>query len=85
MPCKPTTASCELNEYYGANGEIETSFGQGRWNAGLRFFGGFNVNDLYLKPELSYVGWEPYELYVAVTIISMARPAPWGASIRTTR
>lgn len=55
----------ELQEYYGANGEIETSFGQGRWKAGMRFATGFNVNDLYLSPKLSYVGWEPHELYVA--------------------
>ena len=53
----------QLTEYYGANGEIETSFGQGRWIAGLRFFGGFNVSNLYLNPEVSYVGWEPFELY----------------------
>jgi hypothetical protein len=55
----------ELTAYYGANGEIETTFGQGRWKAGMRFAAGFNVNDLYLSPKLSYVGWEPHELYVA--------------------
>ena len=55
----------ELKEYYGANGEIETTFAQGRWKAGMRFSGGFNVQDLYLSPKLSYVGWEPHELYVA--------------------
>ena len=55
----------ELKEYYGANGEIETRFGQGRWRAGMRFSGGINVKDIYLSPKLSYVGWEPHELYVA--------------------
>ena len=55
----------ELKEYYGANGEVETTFGQGRWKAGLRFATGFNVHDVYLSPRLSYVGWEPHELYVA--------------------
>ncbi len=55
----------ELKEYYGANGEIETNFSQGRWKAGMRFSSGFNVRDLYLSPRLSYVGWEPHELYVA--------------------
>jgi hypothetical protein len=55
----------ELKEYYGANGEIETSFGQGRWKAGMRFSSGFNVDDIYLSPKLSYVGWEPHELYIA--------------------
>ncbi|MCA1925763.1 MAG: hypothetical protein LDL16_05745, partial [Thiobacillus sp.] len=55
----------ELNEYYGANGEVETRFGNGRWKAGLRFAAGFNVDDVYLSPRLAYVGWEPHELYVA--------------------
>ncbi len=55
----------ELKEYYGANGEIETSFGQGRWKAGARFSVGLNVDDVYLGPKLSYVGWEPHELYLA--------------------
>ena len=55
----------ELKEYYGANGEIETTFGQGRWKAALRFASGFNVQDVYLGPKLSYVGWEPHELYIA--------------------
>ncbi|MHB1186966.1 DUF1302 family protein [Thiobacillus sp.] len=55
----------ELKEYYGANGEIETTFGQGRWKAALRFATGFNVHDVYLGPKFSYVGWEPQELYIA--------------------
>ena len=58
-------AILELKEYYGANGEIETTFGQGRWKAGMRFAAGFNVHDVYLSPKLAYVGWEPHELYVA--------------------
>lgn len=55
----------ELGEYYGANGEIETTFAQGRWKAGARFFTGLNVQDIYLSPRLSYLGWEPHEVYIA--------------------
>jgi len=55
----------ELDEYYGANGEVETQFGQGRWKAALRFAAGLNVNDVYLSPRVSYVGWEPHEIYLA--------------------
>lgn len=55
----------ELKEYYGINGEVETTFGQGRWRAAMRFSSGVNVHDVYLSPRLSYVGWEPHELYVA--------------------
>ena len=57
--------SLELNEYYGANGEIETRFANGRWKAGVRFSAGLNVEDIYISPRLAYVGWEPHELYVA--------------------
>jgi hypothetical protein len=55
----------ELKEYYGANGEIETTFGQGRWKAGARFFSGLNVHDVYINPRISYVGWEPHEIYLS--------------------
>ncbi|MBT9566941.1 MAG: hypothetical protein IV085_01445 [Thiobacillus sp.] len=55
----------ELKEYYGVNGEVETTFSQGRWKAGLRFASGINVRDLYLSPKISYVGWEPHELFVS--------------------
>ena len=55
----------ELKEYYGVNGEVETTFGQGRWRAAMRFSSGFNVHDVYLSPRISYVGWEPHELYIA--------------------
>lgn len=55
----------ELKEYYGVNGEVESTFSQGRWKASMRFAGGFNVRDLYISPKISYVGWEPHELYLA--------------------
>ncbi|MCK7496305.1 MAG: hypothetical protein MZW92_39335 [Comamonadaceae bacterium] len=49
--CTTSDSILELKEYYGANGEIETTFGQGRWKAGMRFAVGFNVEDVYLNPE----------------------------------
>jgi hypothetical protein len=55
----------ERKEYYGANGEVETTFGQGRWKTGLRFAAGLNVHDVYLNPRIAYVGWEPHEIYLA--------------------
>lgn len=58
-------STLELSEYYSAHGEIETTFAQGRWKAGARFFAGLNVHDVYISPKLSYLGWEPHELYVA--------------------
>ncbi len=55
----------ELKHYAGVNGEVETSFAQGRWKAALRFSRGLNVHDTYVGPRLSFVGWEPHEFYLA--------------------
>jgi hypothetical protein len=55
----------ELDEYYGVNGEVVTTFGQGRWNAGITFASGLNVRNVYIAPKLSYLGWEPHEIYIA--------------------
>jgi hypothetical protein len=57
-------AVLELDEYYSVNGEVETALDQGRWKLGARFFSGLNVHDVYVAPRLSYLGWEPHELYV---------------------
>lgn len=54
----------QLKEYVALNGEVETALDQGRWKAGLRFNLGLNVRDVYLAPKVSYLGWEPHELYV---------------------
>lgn len=56
----------QLKNYVGLNGELETSFDQGRWKAGLRFASGLNVHDLYLAPKISFVGWEPHEFYLVL-------------------
>lgn len=61
----------EIKRYYGANGEVEGTFGQqGAWKATVRFAAGFNVRDTYLSPRLAYTGWEPHELYVAAHLFS---------------
>jgi hypothetical protein len=55
----------ELQRYVGLNGEIAVPLAAERWRAALRFAGGLNVRDLYLGPRLSFVGWEPHEIYLA--------------------
>ena len=55
----------EVARYAGVNGEIESTFAQGRWKAGLRFASGLNVHDSYLAPRIAFVGWEPHEIYLA--------------------
>ncbi len=59
------TATVELRRYASVSGEVESSFQQGAWKAALRFASSLNIHDLYLSPRLSYVGWEPHELYLA--------------------
>jgi hypothetical protein len=55
----------ELKNYFGLNGAVETNFAQGRWKAGLQFAVGLSVTDWYLAPTVSYLGWEPFEAYLA--------------------
>jgi PAS domain-containing protein len=56
----------QLTRYVGVNGEIESSFGQGRWKAALQFASGLSIHDLYLAPRVSYAGWEPHELSLSM-------------------
>jgi hypothetical protein len=56
----------ELKDYVALNGEAEAKFDQGRWKAGLRFNLGLSVRDVYLAPKVSYLGWEPHEVYLVL-------------------
>lgn len=51
---------------YTFNGSFESLLAHGRWRAKLRFSSGLDEKDIYLNPELAYLGLEPHELYVAV-------------------
>ena len=51
-------------------GELEVPFAQERWRFDTRFSFGLNDRDIYVNPKLSYVGWEPHELYVAAHLFS---------------
>jgi hypothetical protein len=59
------TATVELRRYTSISGEVETSLKQGAWKAAFRFASALNIQDLYISPRLSYVGWEPHEFYIA--------------------
>jgi hypothetical protein len=67
----------EVKDYVGVNGEVESTFAQGRWRASLRFMSGLNVHDIYLAPKISYLGWEPHELFVVARHFSGEGRA-WG-------
>lgn len=58
-------ATVELQRYAAVSGELESSFEQGVWKAALRFSSALTIHDLYLSPRLSYMGWEPHEVYLS--------------------
>ncbi|MCP3850258.1 MAG: hypothetical protein GY694_08495 [Gammaproteobacteria bacterium] len=48
------------------SGESETLFSNDRWRFRTKFSLGLDIKDVYLSPELSYLGWEPFEVYSAI-------------------
>lgn len=55
----------DRSNIYTVNGSVESPFLHSRWRAKLRFSFGLDKEDVYLNPELAYIGWEPIELYIA--------------------
>ncbi|MCB1791644.1 MAG: hypothetical protein KDJ24_15185 [Gammaproteobacteria bacterium] len=55
----------DRSEIYTFNGEIEIPFDRERWRASLDFNLGLDAKDVYLNPEVAFLGWEPHELFVA--------------------
>lgn len=51
---------------YNFNGSILNEFGNNRWQAKTRFFIGLDQKDIYINPEISFIGWEPHELYAGL-------------------
>ena len=50
---------------YNFNGSIFDEFGNNRWRANTRFFIGLDQKDVYINPEITFIGWEPQEIYLA--------------------
>jgi hypothetical protein len=46
-------------------GEVESILAGYRWRASMRFSYGLDRRDIYLNPELAYIGFEPHEFYLA--------------------
>jgi len=55
----------DRKQVYSFNGEIEMPFDRERWRAKLDFYAGLDEKDIYLNPEIAFLGWEPHELYLA--------------------
>lgn len=56
----------DRTEVYSLNGEIEVPFDRERWKASLDFYLGLDERDVYLNPEIAFLGWEPHEIYLAL-------------------
>jgi len=56
-------AILDRTHIYNFNGSIFNEFGNNRWQAKTRFFIGLDQKDIYINPEISFIGWEPHELY----------------------
>jgi hypothetical protein len=56
----------DRREIYNINGEIEIPFDRERWRAKLDFYAGLNDKDIYVNPEIAFLGWEPHEVYLAL-------------------
>ncbi|MET0081724.1 MAG: hypothetical protein ABW079_01835 [Sedimenticola sp.] len=59
-----TPTLLDRTEIYSFNGSVEMPFAQDRWRANMRFFLGLDKKDVYLNPEIAFLGWEPHELYL---------------------
>ncbi len=46
------------------SGSVESELDNGKWKLSTRYSLGIDMKDIYLAPEVSYLGWEPYELYM---------------------
>ena len=49
---------------YSFNGIVDAPFARQRWRAKLRWFLGLDESDVYLNPGISFIGWEPHEIYL---------------------
>ena len=59
-------AVLDRKERYNFNGAVDYPFARDRWRLNFRFFFGLDEKDVYLNPKLSFLGWEPHELYLAL-------------------
>jgi len=50
---------------YNFNGSVHGEFGNNRWRMDTRFFFGLDTKDNYVNPEITFIGWEPHEIYAA--------------------
>jgi hypothetical protein len=56
----------ERDQQLSINGSYETPFAEDQWRSDIRFNVGLDAKDIYLNPELAYIGWDGHEAYIEV-------------------
>jgi hypothetical protein len=62
----------DRSETYYLNGELEMPFDRERWRLDIDFNVGLDATDVYLNPQITFLGWEPHEIYAGVHYFSGA-------------
>ena len=57
------TSLLDRDQQIALNGSFETPFADHNWRTKIRFNVGLDVKDVYLNPELAYIGWDGHETY----------------------
>ena len=56
----------DRSETYYLNGELEMPFDRERWRLDVDFNIGLDADDVYVNPQITFLGWEPHEVYAGV-------------------
>ena len=73
-----TPAVLDRTHIYNFNGTIFNEFGNNRWQAKTRFFIGLDKKDIYINPEITFIAWEPHELYAGLHYFNGAEETTGG-------
>lgn len=65
-------------ESYTFNGTYMVPFANNRWRAKTRFYIGLDEKDIYLNPEIAFIGWTAQELYLEFHFFDGAKGTPSG-------
>lgn len=54
----------DRTQSYNFTGEVEIPFDRERWRLDIDFIVGVDHRETYLNPEVTFLGWEPHEIYL---------------------
>jgi len=68
----------DLDNVVALSGEVESLFSNNRWKVSGRFNIGLSEKDYVVSPELTFLGWEPFEIYTAYHYLDGAEQTVGG-------